>query len=808
MKTISNLAKANNHKNPTRSTLIRIAVVLSSLLLTAVFMFGYSMVTYQKQSAKDWYGTYYGVYSNLSEDQIKELNKMAEIERTGKMSQAGILEGETDTSVAWMGEDVISMTNFKNKLLSGNFPKAQNEIVMQVELLNKLGYKDAKPGDKIEVSYRKNKKETFQKKVFQLSGILKPIDTTLENIDYVSYVSYEFYTENYAKEERFYHTYFSMDPNLKLTSDTAEELAKEIAQRCGIDPKRVSMNHYYLFWTLEPDMSVVVGCIVVALFIILISILVVYNIFQVGIQWKIQEYGKIKALGATRNQMKQLILKEGMRLSLPVIPIGMILGIVFNQLFMKWSLKVLGEFNGASQKIPFSISVIFILILCYLISALTVGIALLKPMKLVAEVSPIEAMRYQKKDSNLKGVRTGFKEMSVSKMIRANMNVNKKHSIGMVIMLGLSCTFFVILASLLQSMSPGDEARRWLPYGDFEIALNYSMNEEVYVENNLDHILQDNPMNHNFIQQIESLDGVKKVKTQKLLCVKDETGVLQSVAIIDEDYLNKEIENRSNYGNLDYNEAAEKDFILNGSGQFYKEYGYNLGDNLGMQIVGTSEEKLLKGKLAGAVMSKTDWMITKETYEKLNLDKNMENVGRLWIYIEKGKEQKVKNEISRLITGNKQLELTSLSALIEQNEKQIQFMGILGYGLLFFIGVITFLNLANSSLMNMITKKRELGVMQAVGMTNRQLARMLQAESIMISVGSLLISLLVGLPVSYICFLYAREKGIFGLFQYHLPVVAVTALVICILVFQCSLSYIISKNMKKESIIERIRYQE
>lgn len=770
-------------------------------------MFAYSLVANQKQSAKELYGSYYGIYNGLSDEQIKEINKMAEIERTGKMSRAGILEGESDTSVAWMDEDTISMTNLHQKLSSGHFPKAEDEIVMQEELLNKLGYKNAKLGDEIQVSYRKNKKDSFQKKVFQLSGILKPIDTTLENIDYISYVSREFYEKNYAKEERFYQTYFSMDPNLKLTSDTAEELAKELAKRCGIDPEKVSMNQFYLFWTLEPDFSVVVGCVIVAILIILVSAFIIYNIFQVGIQWKIQEYGKIKALGATRKQMKQLILKEGMSLSLPVIPIGMILGVLFNYFFMKWSLKTLGGFSGVSQKIPFSIFVVLILIFCYFISLLTVVIALLKPMKMVAKVSPIEAMRYQEKDSNFNGIRAGFKEMSVSKMIRAHMRGKRKRSIGIMIMLGLSCTFFIILASLLQSMSPEDESRRRLPYGDFEIQLNYSMNEEVYVENNLDHILQNNPINENFIRQIESLDGVQKVKTQEILCVKDETGMLQSVAIVDKDFLNKEIQNRSNFGNLDYDETVKNDFIISGSGKFYKDYGYELGDEFCMPIVGTKEETTLEGTVAGAVMSKTDWMIAKETYEKLHLD-HKDNFGRVWIYVEKGKEEKVKNELSRLISGKKQLELTSLSSLIEQYQKQVQFMQILGYGLVFFIGLITFLNLANNSLMNMITKKRELGVMQALGMTNRQLANMLQAESMIISGGSLLISLLIGLPASYLCFLYAREKRIFGLFQYHLPAVSVTILILCVLVFQLGLSYVISKNVKKESIIERIRFQE
>ena len=42
------------------------------------------------------------------------------------------------------------------------------------------------------------------------------------------------------------------------------------------------------------------GFILIAIVVVIFSVLVIYNIFQVGIVEKIQEYGKIKALGATR----------------------------------------------------------------------------------------------------------------------------------------------------------------------------------------------------------------------------------------------------------------------------------------------------------------------------------------------------------------------------------------------------------------------------------------------------------------------------------------------------------------------------
>ena len=67
------------------------------------------------------------------------------------------------------------------------------------------------------------------------------------------------------------------------------------------------------YCSLSYEMIVVCGTLILG--IVLFSVVVIYNIFQVGIAQKVQEYGKIKALGATRKQMKQLIFREGILLA-------------------------------------------------------------------------------------------------------------------------------------------------------------------------------------------------------------------------------------------------------------------------------------------------------------------------------------------------------------------------------------------------------------------------------------------------------------------------------------------------------------
>lgn len=96
---------------------------------------------------------------------------------------------------------------------------------------------------------------------------------------------------------------------------------KEIADSCGIDQKNVIINDLYLQWVLQPSYEMIVVCGTLILGIVLFSVVVIYNIFQVGIAQKVQAYGKIKALGATRKQMKQLIFREGILLAVPSIPL-------------------------------------------------------------------------------------------------------------------------------------------------------------------------------------------------------------------------------------------------------------------------------------------------------------------------------------------------------------------------------------------------------------------------------------------------------------------------------------------------------
>ena len=83
----------------------------------------------------------------------------------------------------------------------------------------------------------------------------------------------------------------------------------------------------------------------------------------------------------------------------------------------------------------------------------------------------------------------------------------------------------------------------------------------------------------------------------------------------------------------------------------------------------------------------------------------------------------------------------------------------LAYGFLLLVGLIAFMNMANTMIISIVTRKRELGVMQALGMTNSQMNSMLRSEGIFFTAGSILVSLLVGMPAGYALFCYGRDHG-------------------------------------------------
>lgn len=91
--------------------------------------------------------------------------------------------------------------------------------------------------------------------------------------------------------------------------------------------------------------------------------------------------------------------------------------------------------------------------------------------------------------------------MCVVSLTFANLSSHRKRTVSTIISMGLSCVLFVVFASLLGNMDAEYEARTQIPYGQFQIQLNYDLADEAHPENNLNHILENNPLDEKLIQK-------------------------------------------------------------------------------------------------------------------------------------------------------------------------------------------------------------------------------------------------------------------------------------------------------------------
>lgn len=508
-----------------------LSIFLTAVLLSAIATFGYGQIRYQRVNAREFYGSYYGTYTRVTEEQIAEMQKRSEFDRIGRGATVGEIEDERKMSLAWVDDETIHLANLEKQMESGTFPKQANEIAGQKEMFERLGYPDAKPGDTVQIPFRRNSGETYQDRGFVISGILKPTQIEQENQSYTAYISSDCYEGLYLPQERVYNIYFTLSDTVSVNSMNLEITIKDLAQKCGINPEYAAENSYFALWVLDPGTEMVAGCLMVALIVVFFSVLVIYNIFQVGLAQKIQEYGKIRALGATKKQMKKLVFREGMMLAVPCIPAGLIVGTAVSVILINTWLSQNVVF-GSEDAIRVNMISIPLLVLCAAAAVLAVWIALRHPMKMISRISPVEAVRFQGESRKNQGMRKGKKQVSILQLTKANMSMNRKRTIVTIFSMGLSCVLFVVIANFTGNVSTVYDARKTVPYGQIQIDLTYSTRDTAYPENNLDFILKQNPLDETLVDDIKRLDGVTDVQIRYMTYMKDQTGNLESVGVL------------------------------------------------------------------------------------------------------------------------------------------------------------------------------------------------------------------------------------------------------------------------------------
>ncbi|HDF2417812.1 ABC transporter permease [Clostridioides difficile] len=789
------IAKSNLKQNKSKSILIIITIILSTLMLSSIGIYIVDAGAYQKENTIKYSGNYQGILANVDEKQADILSNHADVELTGEMNGVGVekLEDDSNISLAYMNEDALKLNSFE--LIKGKLPTKENEIVLDSGALKALGYKNKDLGEKIKISYNDYKNDKKIEKEFVISGILKTSEISEAGKYYYAIISELYMRNTRDMSQEDFNIYVKFNDKSNLSIEQAKEKLDKIANDIGLDTINTAVNENYIN-ALKPDMETIMGGGFVGLVIVLSSILVIYNIFYISIVTKVQEFGKLRAIGATKKQIKNIVFKEGFILAGIAIPIGIILGYVLANIIIKSFMDI----DVKSSRLPVILSVV-------VISFISVVLSLLKPMKVASKVSIVDAVRYTGNKISNKSKRKGYKNINLKRLSHANLERNKKRTYMTLASLILSGTIFITVSTALESFDAEKIAREHFPY-DIEVRLSgYEMNSDKNPKNNLNILQMDNPLSKDFFNQIKNMEGIKRIESARSVKIGMEDydvefkyDLLQSINENDVKSLNKNLID----GKINLERLQTGDEIVITHVDTAKEMGVKAGDKIRLTLYDGDKKIKKEFKVQAIAMGVPSFGIGKDFIDRtLKYD----STSSLGIYTEEGKYQEIKDSIKKIAKNNGFLETDFIDSRIESNKAVISFIKIMGYTLTGIIGVIGFMNLVNTMITSIVTRKKELGMLQAIGLTNKQLVKMLNSEAMYYTSGMMIGSILFGGILGYIAVIFLKKTGL-SYATYSLPIVPILLMIVCILIAQFITTYLIGRSFNKESLIDRVRYSE
>ena len=128
---------------------------------------------------------------------------------------------------------------------------------------------------------------------------------------------------------------------------------------------------------------------------------------------------------------------------------------------------------------------------------------------------------------------------------------------------------------------------------------------------------------------------------------------------------------------------------------------------------------------------------------------------------------------------------------------------LLGGVLCLVIGFVGVLNFFNTVMAGIISRKNELAVMQAIGMTGKQVKEMLMTEGLIYTVGSGIIALV--LSLAFIPLINFVSEDMFWFYSGHFSVMPFAYVMPVIAALGVMVPLIAYRNLSRASIVERIR---
>ncbi|SFX10835.1 putative ABC transport system permease protein [Thermoactinomyces sp. DSM 45891] len=800
-----------------RTNLTLLGIVLAVALITTIGLFFNGAYYTQIESAKDQAGVSYHVdISHYDQVILDKVSHNPNVASYGTMSQGEIFQVGKDF-VSYRYADSRALELLKPGLLQGNMPANSQEAAIESWILSSI-QPDLKLGDTF----------SFKKKTYKLVGILA--------------------NQEFTQEERK-GTLLTMQDQFKVgegnllielhSKSNIRQVANQFQNLAGEENTKVNET---LIQALQPDKALMVVPAIAIGIVMISTIVVIYNAFQISITERLKQFGLLRSIGATQKQIRKIVLREATFFSIIAIPIGVFLSICSVVVF-RWILTSLGQ----NMKIVIPIEG-WIIGLCSFISLLTVYLASFWPAFLAGRISPLlaissrQAIKKETIKRNKKTTVRNFFSVPLSMALKNSKRSPGRYSVTILSII-ISSILFITFSSLMgiafQSKQTEMSALR----------MDVAVESKTYSPMDMEPILQKLNQVSNitkiykqykkqaFYTEMPSDKQIKSLQGGSLYTEVNHKGkrmdMIHSSVKAYDDLSLQELKKSVISGHIDVNQLkrdkavilVEQAAIRNTKTQ--KPYlgplsKYKVGDSIRVQKPSQQEEdrdeltydekKMETVEIVAIVKADILDKERSESFTLISSEQGMTSLAKTPVKpIGLGVE--LKDQSKNLVTVTKMKEALSGEGLqsvkvvdnIDQNQKQeayIVTIKVLVYGFIAVITLIGSVNILNTVTISVMMRRKELAALKSIGMSQRDMKKMVTYEGLVYGFFGGLQGIFFGCLLSYIIYIALANRVEMG---WTIPyrdciIVFVAALVISYLSILGPL-----RKISKDNLIDVIR---
>lgn len=808
-----------------RTALTILGIVLSVALISTIGLFFHSMQVSQVQEAKNNYGAFHLIFQKADESLVSKIANNPKVSRYGFLSFNEPVDVTNKLKVTETAATDSALELLPYRVKEGKLPDNNKEVAIENWVLSYID-KTAKVGSII----------NFNNKEYKLTGILENnISNQIDNKGILLSKS-----NNIDKSNSMLVVEISSKTNLNTAlrelkalapKDTVTENA-DLLMMLGVGEGN-SMNGLYL------TLGIIIGIVVIC------TIAVIYNSFQISVVERIKQFGLLRAIGATPKQIRKLVLREATLLALISIPLGLLFGILaVNCIIISFNII------GGDSVFPMSIDISFkVLAISGVIGLLSIYISALIPAYFAGRISPLVAISSRnsitkekikrRKNRLMQGI-LGFEGALASKNIRRNRKRYRITVFSVVISVVLFITFKSFMDMSLNITSTPNESKDM----HFSVIRDYQATEENKV------------IDEKMVKALNNLSTVDKVyrvfdsfsfdaaisKDKEISEVKEISGIYNQVnekSILSSSlvvYDSESLEAAKKYlssGNIDIEKINKengvilinKNKIFNGATkksymgpiadvkvgdeielQYYddkveqpekKEFGKDAVKRVKVMAILDTEPFNYRGNQSGLKM-----ISTSQVAEALSGKKDIKPVNLNIKIKDIQSEGKALNDIENVIKSDPSLKTINNIDNNRKSKTSILMMQILVYGFVVVVSLIGSVNIINTLTTNIILRKREFAALKSIGLTQKGLKKMITLEGLLYGLVGSIYGSVIGCAASYGMYI---GLGSVREFPWTIPwdaiaIAAVSAIIIGYISVLAPL-----RRIKNENLIEAIR---